>query len=120
MGQWIIADSNNRIMQKIIWRGLEIMWKDYLILYPIFCLIGTSFEWCYGTLWNAVGTTPWMYTKSWLSYTSIEGIPLWGFGGLVCVSIYLSFNQRGVRLLSGAAISLVLAALWILLYSSLL
>ena len=96
------------------------MFKNYLILYPVFCLVGTGFEWFYGVFWDMVGVAPWIYPKSWLHYTALEGVPLWGFGGLVCVSIYLAVTQRNVKLLSGAVVSVALAALWILLYSSLL
>ena len=100
------------------YKGVDIMGKDHIILYFIFCIIGAGLEWFYGTFWDVVGVTPWIYPNSWLHYTSLEGLPLWGFGGLICVSIYTAVRQRSVRLLSGAAISLVLAALWILLYSS--
>ena len=96
------------------------MFKEYIILYLIFCLVGAGLEWSYGTYWDVVGVTPWTYRGSWLHYTSLEGIPLWGFGGLICVSIYRAFTRRNVKLLSGAVISMVLAALWILIYSGML
>ena len=99
-------------------KGVDIMRKDHVILFFIFCLIGAGLEWFYGAFWDVVGVTPWTYPNSWLHYTSLEGLPLWGFGGLICVSIYTAFTRRSVRLLFGAAISLVLAALWILLYGS--
>ena len=95
------------------------MFKDYIIMYPIFCLVGAGLEWCYGAFWDIVGVAPWTYPNSWLQYTSLEGLPLWGFGGLICVSIFLTIKQRSAKLLLGAGISLGLAALWILLYSSL-
>ena len=96
------------------------MWKIYLILYPIFCLIGAGLEWCYGAFWNLIGTTPWTYPESSLQYTSIEGIPLWGFGGLICASIYAAIKLKSIKPLSVTAISLVLSVVWILLHSSLL
>jgi len=94
------------------------MWRDYIILYLIFCLIGAGLEWGYGAFWDVVGVAPWTYHNSWLHYTSLEGIPLWGFGGLICVSVYTAVTQRSVKLLFGMVISMVLAALWILLYSA--
>ena len=94
------------------------MRKNYIILYLIFCLIGAGLEWCYGAFWDVVGVTPWTYPNSWLHYTSLEGLPLWGFGGLICVSIYEAVTRRSVKLLFGAVTPLVLGALWILLYSN--
>ncbi len=93
---------------------------EVVILYIIFCLVGTGLEWGYGTYWDAVGGAPWVYHDSWLHHTSLEGIPLWGFGGLICVSIYNAVTRRNIKLLSGMVISLVLAALWILFYSKVL
>lgn len=89
--------------------------KNWTALYLMFCVIGAGLEWCYGVLWDMVGTTPWIYPDSPLHYTSFEGIPLWGFGGLICVSVYQAFSKRKVRPLTGLVISLVLAAAWIAL-----
>lgn len=91
--------------------------KDYIICYPVFCLVGAGLEWCYGAFWNAVGTAPWIYPNSCLHYTSFEGVPLWGFGGVLCVSIYRAITKRNSKLLLGAVISVALGALWIILYS---
>lgn len=91
--------------------------KDYIPLYLIFCLIGAGLEWGYGAFWDVVGVTPWLYPDSPLHYTSLEGLPLWGFGGLICVSIYKAVTQRKTKPLIGMVISLVLAALWILIYT---
>lgn len=93
--------------------------KDYVLLYLIFCLIGGGLEWCYGAFWDVVGVAPWTYPNSWLHYTSLEGLPLWGFGGLICVSIYKAVTQRSAKLLLGMVIPLALVLLWILLYASL-
>ncbi len=95
------------------------MLKNYIFLYLLFCLIGAGLEWAYGTFWSVVGVAPWIYPDSPLHYTSLEVLPLWGFGGLVCISIYKSIVDRVAKRLVGMIIPLVLAALWILLYSSL-
>lgn len=91
--------------------------RKYLFLYVSFCLIGAGLEWCYGTFWSLVGTTPWVYPNSPLHYTSFEGVLLWGLGGLVCVSVYRAFTDRRPKRLLGAVIPLVLAALWISIYA---
>ena len=88
-----------------------------LILYFTLCIIGGGLEWCYGAFWNVVGTTPWIYPNSPLHYTSLEGLPLWGFGGLITVSVYLAVLQRKAKFLLAAIPPLVLAALWILIYT---
>ena len=91
----------------------KVTFRHYVILYVIFCLIGAGLEWCYGTLWNVVGTTPWLYPDSPLRYTSFEGVPLWGFGGLVCVSVYNTVMRKEAKQLLGVIPSLLLAVLWI-------
>lgn len=91
--------------------------KQYLALFPIFCLVGFGLEWCYGAFWNVVGTTPWIYPNSVLHYTSFEGIPLWGIGGLICILIYRAIHQQNTRPLLGIVPLLALDALWILFYS---
>ena len=90
--------------------------KQYAILYIVFCLIGATLEWCYGALWDTVGTAPWIYHDSPLHYTSFEGVPLWGFGGLICVSVYHTIINREVKQLLGAIIALLLATIWIIAY----
>ncbi len=97
--------------------GVNIILKDYITLYLIFCLIGAGLEWCYGVFWDIVGVTPWTYPKSELHYTSLEGLPLWGLGGLIYVFIYEAVTRRNAKSLFGAIIAMVLAALWILFYS---
>lgn len=92
--------------------------KQYLILWFLFCIIGAGLEWAYGVFWSMVGSTPWIYPTSPLHYTSLEMLPLWGFGGLICISIYKSIVERKVKLLTNAVIPLVLAALWILFYAT--
>ncbi len=91
--------------------------KDYIFLYLILCIIGAGLEWGYGILWNVVGATPWLYPNSPLCYTSLEVLPHWGLGGLVCVSIYRALLSKKARFLLGAIPPLVLAALWILIYT---
>lgn len=91
--------------------------KDYVLLYLIFCIIGAGLEWGYGILWNVVGTTPWLYPNSPLCYTSLEVLPQWGFGGLVSIAIYRALLGGKVRFLLAAIPPLVLAALWILIYT---
>ena len=92
--------------------------KHYVILYIIFCLIGVGLEWSYGALWNIVGTTPWLYPDSPLHYTSFEGVPLWGVGGLVCISVYNAIIKREVKQLLGVIPPLLLAVLWIIFYGA--
>lgn len=96
------------------------MFKNYIFLYLLFCLIGAGLEWCYGTFWNIVGVTPWIYPDSPLRYTSLEGLPLWGFGAFIIVSVYKSVIQRKAKFLVGTIAPLVLAMLWILIYVNLL
>ncbi len=91
--------------------------KNYVFLYLIFCLVGAGLEWGYGIFWSVVGATPWLYPNSPLSYTSLEVLPQWGFGGLVCVSIYRALLWKKPRFLLGVIPPLVLAALWILIYT---
>lgn len=91
--------------------------KDYVFMYLIFCLVGAGLEWSYGMFWNVVGTTPYIYPSSPLCYTSLEVLPCWGFGGLACVSIYRAFLWKKARFLLGTIPPLVLAALWVLIYS---
>jgi len=91
--------------------------RDYLFLFLLFCLIGTGLEWVYGTFWNVMGVTLWIYPGSPLAYTSLAVIPQWGFGGLVGISVYRAVMDRSARRLLGAIIPLALAALWVLLYS---
>lgn len=90
-----------------------------ILLYFLFCLVGFSLEWCYGAFWNVVGTTPWTYPGSPLRYTSFEGIPLWGVGGFIIISIYSAITQRSIKPLRSAVISVALGLLWIVLYSRL-
>jgi len=92
--------------------------KHYVILYIIFCLIGAGLEWSYGALWNIVGTTPWLYPDSPLHYTSFGGVPLWGGGGLVCISVYNAIIKREVKQLLGVIPPLLLAVLWIISYGA--
>ena len=94
--------------------------KVYLFLYLAFCLVGAGLEWGYGTFWSKVGVAPWVYPNSPLHYTSLEGLPLWGLGGLVSVSIYRAIVDRKAKRLLWAVIPLLLAALWIFFYSRVL
>ncbi len=91
--------------------------KRYLAIFPIFCLLGFGLEWAYGVFWNIVGTTPWVYPNSALRYTSFEGIPLWGFGGLAGFAVYRAITDRSPKRLLGMVIPLILSALWILVYA---
>ena len=90
---------------------------EVIILYVVFCIVGAGLEWCYGTFWDVVGVAPWVYPDSWLRHTSLEGVPLWGLGGMICVSIYKAAARRNAKWLLGMLISLVLAVLWIFIYS---
>jgi hypothetical protein len=90
--------------------------KDTLVLYVILCLVGTALEWAYGTLWSLCGQTPWIYPDSALRYTSFEGLPLWGMGGLICVTIYRAYNGRSWKLLIWAIPPMALAALWVIFH----
>ena len=88
-----------------------------VIFFLVFAVVGTLLEWAYGTFWSIISTTPWVYPNSPLQYTSFEGIPLWGLGGLVGLSIYRAISDRKVGRLRGAIIPLILAAIWITIYS---
>ncbi len=91
-----------------------------LVLYFVFCIIGAGLEWCYGAFWDTVGTAPWAYPDSPLRYTSLEGLPLWGFGGLVCVSVYRPITDRRAKLLLGTIAPIILGMFWIVVYSNVL
>lgn len=93
--------------------------KIYVIIFLVFAVVGPVLEWCYGKLWSITGSSPWVYPNSILEHTSFEGIPLWGFGGLIGFSIYRAILDRSLKRLLGAIIPLLLAVIWILLYSSL-
>ncbi len=85
----------------------------------VMCIVGTGLEWAYGAFWSLTGTTPWIYPESALRFTSLEVIPLWGFGGLVCAAIYEAIMRRIPHFLLLAIPPLILAALWILFWSRL-
>jgi hypothetical protein len=89
--------------------------RDVVLLYVVFCIAGTALEWLYGVYWDWLGDSPWVYGNSPLRYTSLEAMPLWGMGGLICVGIYSAF-RRGWRRLLWVIPPVVLAALWILVY----
>jgi len=82
-----------------------------------FCIIGAGLEWAYGMFWSLVGTTPWIYPRSPFQYTSLEGLPLWGLGALLCASAYRAIMEGKVKYLLGTVLPLALAALWILVYA---
>ena len=91
--------------------------KHHVVFYFLYCIIGPILEWCYGAYWDMVGTTPWIYPDSPLRYASLEMVPLWGFGGLICASVYLAVTRQRAVFLLGTIPPLVLAALWILIYA---
>ena len=82
-------------------------------LYVAFCIVGAGLELVYGKFWELIGNTPWIYPKSFFQYTSLEGIPLWGFGGLVCIAIYEAIMKRDISWLALAIPPLILAAIWV-------
>lgn len=90
--------------------------KDILVLYVILCLVGAILEWAYGTLWGLCGQAPWIYPNSILRYTSLEGLPLWGLGGLICITIYRTYQSPSWKIAVGIIPLLALAALWVLFY----
>ena len=90
--------------------------QDILVLYIALCFIGTMLELAYGTLWGLCGQTPWIYPNSILRYTSFESFPLWGLGGLICITIYRTYNSRSWKIAVGIIPLLVLAALWVLFH----
>jgi hypothetical protein len=92
--------------------------KDILLLYIILCFVGAVLEWAYGTLWNHCGQAPWIYPDSILRYTSFEGLPLWGLGGLICVIIYRAYSSRNWKITTGVVPPLALAALWVIFHGS--
>jgi hypothetical protein len=90
--------------------------KDILVLYVILCLVGAILEWAYGTLWSLCGQAPWIYPNSIFRYTSLEGLPLWGLGGLICVTIYRTYSNRSWKIAMGIIPLLALAAIWVLIH----
>jgi len=95
----------------------HLTFKHCLILFVMFCIIGTTLEWCYGAFWDIVGNTPWKYPNSFLHYTSLEGIPLWGVGGLIAILIYKAVNCRTARPLFLIIPLLAFDVLYIVIYS---
>ena len=89
-----------------------------ILYYLLFCLTGAGFEWCYGTLWSLVGIAPWIYPNSFLHYTSLEGIPLWGFGGFFIIAVHKAIHNKRPKELVVALVLLLLAALWIVIISA--
>lgn len=87
------------------------------VLYVVFCFVGAALELSYGAFWSMVGAAPWIYPNSPLHHTSLAVLPLWGFGGLLCVSIYRALLRREVRFLLLTMPLVALAALWIFVYS---
>lgn len=90
---------------------------ELILLYVVFCIIGAGFEWLYGAFWGAIGITPWIYPDSPVHYTSLEGLPLWGFSGFICVSAYKTIADKRIKSLAGAIVPIILAALWIVFCS---
>lgn len=91
--------------------------KHYLFVWFIFCLIGAGLELAYGAFWSLVGTTPWVYPNSPVHYTSLEGLPLWGLGAWVCISVYMAIQWRSSRALLGVIPPIILGVLWIAIYA---
>lgn len=87
--------------------------KFTLGLYFLFCGWGFFFEWSCGFFWSIVGECPWIYLNSALVYTSWEGAPLWGLGGLTTIQLYKAVRYRNMRALGYVAILQVLAMFWI-------
>lgn len=93
------------------------MVKHYLKIFAIFCVIGPILEWAYGKFWSVVGQSPWLYPSSPFEYTSLEGIPLWGLGGVLAAAVTHAIKQNNPRHLIVFAPTTVLAVIWILVYS---
>jgi len=89
----------------------------YITLYIVFCLVGAALELSYGVLWSVVGASQWIYPSSPLHHTSLAVLPLWGFGGLICVSIYRALLHKKAKFLLMTIPPMAVAALWILAYS---
>jgi len=84
------------------------------VIFLIFAVLGLLLEWGYGTLWSIIGTCPWIYPNSPIVYSSLEGMPLWGFGGVFGIALYRAIAGRNIRELKWALISTILAILWVL------
>ena len=95
-------------------------WGRYLCFFLTFCFLGPTLTWIFGTFWDMVGTTPWVYPNSPLHYTTLEIIPLWGFGAFIFASLYDAFTEREWRLVLGAILPLFLGILWVVFYSVIL
>ena len=90
--------------------------RKWIILWLILCFVGATLEWCYGTLWSLFGQTPWIYPHSMLTYTSFEGLPLWGLGGLIPIVIYRAYKSRKLQRLLPVLPLLALASLYVIVY----
>lgn len=88
-----------------------------VVLYVVFCVVGAASELSYGAFWSMVGAAPWTYPSSSLHYTSLAVLPLWGLGGLLCVSLYRALLRRELRFLLLMIPLMALAISWILIYS---
>lgn len=88
--------------------------KFHAVIFLIFAVLGLLMEWGYGTLWSIAGTCPWIYPNSPLLYSSFEGMPLWGLGGVFGISLYRALAKKKARELLGALVATVLAVLWVL------
>ena len=91
--------------------------RTCISLYLIFCILGAALEYVFGVYWDTIGQSPWVYGESLTRYTSLKVIPLWGFSGLVSISIYRAFIEKKPRYLFGTVVSLALATAWISAYS---
>lgn len=90
--------------------------REWIILWLILCFVGAVLEWSYGILWSLFGQTPWIYPHSTLTYTSFEGFPLWGLGGLIPVIIYRAYKSRKFQILLQILPLLAIAALYVIVY----
>jgi len=96
---------------------MHIKWMKYIIFFVTFALVGAALEYAYGKLWSLFGAAPWIYPNSPLQYTSLEGMPMWGFGGLASIGIYKCITEKSARHIPKIIIPLGLSALWVLLYT---
>jgi hypothetical protein len=115
-----MTDEQTNAAERINYREVEQMvrLREALVFFFVSCVAGAALEWTYGTFWSLVGTSPWLYPHSFLTYTSLEVIPLWGFAGLMCMALYRAITLWRGRELFLLAISAILAALYVVLMAN--
>ena len=83
----------------------------------LLCAWGFFFEWFFGFFWSVIGSSPWIYPNSPLTYTSWKVAPLWGLGVLTVLQLHKIIKERDKRDLYWVAVLQALSMLWIAILS---